>query len=108
MVRSDRPIDVHAWDEGRTYPAHIAQNVFAQNGDLAIPAGAAAELVAHKTGPNQMGLELEFITVNGGQYTVNTSGAELQANTDASGVNASIPVYSTLRFRLTEPVGIFD
>jgi len=105
-VRTDQPIDVHIWDRGRTYPAHVAQNVFARNGDLAIPAGSGAELIVHQIGLNQMALELESITVNGARYTLDTTAAHLQAQSQTNTTN--IPVYSTLKFRLCERLRIFD
>jgi hypothetical protein len=104
VVRSDQPIDAHIWDEGRTYPAHVAQNVFAGNGDLAIPAGSSAELVVHESGPNQMALGLVSVTVNGALYTTDTGVSQLRKQKNG----ALVPVYSTLKFRLAEPLRMFD
>lgn len=36
-VRADQPIDVSRWDRGRIYPAHVARDVVARDGGVAIP-----------------------------------------------------------------------
>jgi hypothetical protein len=41
-VRTDQPVELH-WDRGRIYPAHVARDVVARDGDVAIPRGASAE-----------------------------------------------------------------
>lgn len=101
-VRTDRPIDIHIWDPGQRYPAHVAQNVFAGNGDLAVPAGSPAVLMVRESSPSQMELDVEFITVNGARYTLDTTGPRFQAK------GAVVPAYSTLRFRLAEALRMFD
>jgi hypothetical protein len=75
-VRADQPIEVHSWDRGRIYPAHIARDVVARDGDVAIPRGASAELIVRQTGPGQMALDLESVTVNGMRYAMDTSGPQ--------------------------------
>jgi hypothetical protein len=44
-VKTDQPIEMHTWDRGRIYPARVARDVFARNGELAIPRGSYAELI---------------------------------------------------------------
>lgn len=104
-VRTDRAINVHIWDQGRTYPAQVAQNVFARNGDLAIPAGSRALLIMRETGPHRMALDLESITVNGARYTLDTTGPQFQTRAHSKTSAAMVPAYSTLKFRLAEPLG---
>lgn len=90
VVRSDRSIDVHTWDQGRIYPAHVAQDVFARDGRLVIPRGSYAELVVRETGPNQTTLDLESVTVNGARYVMDTTG----------------PPESAITFQLEQPLHV--
>ncbi|HTW63895.1 MAG TPA: hypothetical protein VME17_04725 [Bryobacteraceae bacterium] len=76
QVRTDQPVMMHIWDPGRIYPARVAKDVFARNGDLAIPRGSYAELIVREIGPNQMALDLESVTVNGMRYVMDTSGPQ--------------------------------
>jgi hypothetical protein len=76
VVRTNQPIEIHQWDRGRIYPAHVAEDVYARDGDLAIPRGSYAELIARKTGPDQMALDLESVTVNGKRYAMDTAGPQ--------------------------------
>jgi hypothetical protein len=108
VVRTDQPINVHIWDRGRMYPAHVAQNVFAPNGDLVIMAGSPAKLTIRETGPNRMGLAVKSITVNGALYTLDTTGPQLQTQPQTITSGTMIPAYSTFKFRLAEPLKIFD
>jgi hypothetical protein len=79
-VRTDNPVMVSKWDRGRIYPGHVANDVHARNGSVAIPQGAYAELIVRQTGPNQLVLDLESVTVNGTRYAMDTSGPEFNAN----------------------------
>ena len=76
QVRTDAPIYVNNWDRGRIYSAHVTQDVFAEDGDLAVPHGSYAELIIRETGPGQMELDLESITVNGRRYVMDTTGPQ--------------------------------
>src|SRR5579884_3198557 len=75
-VRPDQPIDVNHWDRGRIYPAHVARDVFARDGDVAIPRGSQAELIIRQTGPGQYSVDLESITVNGQRFVMDTAGPQ--------------------------------
>lgn len=75
-VRSDAPIDVSHWDRGRIYPAHVARDVMARDGDVAIPRGSEAELIVRQLGPGQYTLDLESVTVNGRRYVLDTQGPQ--------------------------------
>ena len=88
QVRPDARIDVSRWDRGRIFPAHVARDVHAQDGDVAIPRGSQAELIVRQIGPGQFALDLESITVNGRRYTMDTSGPQYnmpQADYDNGG-----------------------
>lgn len=82
-VRTDQPIEVHTWDRGRIYPAQVSRDVFARDGDVAIPRGSAAELIVRESGPNQMTLDLESVSVNGQRYVMDTSGPQFQVPNNA-------------------------
>ena len=47
-IRMDQPIELHAWDRGRIFPARVARDVVARDGDVAIRQGAPAELIAKR------------------------------------------------------------
>lgn len=128
MVSVDHEIDLHSWDAGHTYPARIARDVWASDGELVIPAGSAAQLAARQTGPHQMTLDLESITVNGGHCVVDTTGPKFQVpvrvNKNVTGLVANVvsalsganvevetqgsairvPPDSTLTFQLQQPL----
>lgn len=76
QVRSDAPIDVSRWDRGRIYPGHVAQDVFARDGDVAIRRGSPVELIVRQAGPDQMVIDLESVTSNGQRYVVDTTGPQ--------------------------------
>lgn len=130
QVRTDQPINVHIWDRGRIYPAHVAQNVYSPHGDLAIPAGSYAELIVRETGPDQMALDLESITVNGARYVMDTSGPQFnmpngayhngaglignivgaisggQVQVETPGNGIVVPPASVLTFQLEQPLHV--
>lgn len=68
MVRTTEAIDVKSAD-GLVFTGTIEEDVLDRNGEVAIPAGATAELMARKNG-DEMTLDLESITVNGQRYAV--------------------------------------
>ncbi len=76
QVCPDQPIDVSHRDRGRIYPGHVARDVFARDGDLAVPRGSYAELIVRQTGPGQYTLDLESVTVNGSGYAMDTTGLQ--------------------------------
>lgn len=78
-VRTNEPIEVHTWDRGRIYPARVARDVYARDGDVAIPRGAYAELIVREIGPGQMALDLESVAVNGRRFVMDTTGPSFPA-----------------------------
>jgi hypothetical protein len=54
-VRADESIDLGKWDQGRIYSATVDRDVFARDGDLAIPRGSRAELIVRRIDFNAEG-----------------------------------------------------
>lgn len=130
-VRTDGPIHVNQWDRGRIYTGHVARGVVARDGDIAIPQGSPVELIVRQTGPDQMTVDIESITVNGRRYVMDTRGPEFdtQAYQNGSGVVGAImgaiagaaggdvetrgseiriPGDTVLRFELRQPLHLVD
>jgi hypothetical protein len=82
QVKVNQPIELHSWERERIYPARVAQDVYNQDWDIAIPRGSEAELVVRRTDPGQITVDLEAVTVNGQRYVVDAG--DLQYST-ASG-----------------------
>ncbi len=77
QVRTDQAIDVKEnGPAGAIYPASIAQDVLDQNGNIAIPQDARAQLrvIAVNNGAKSDGvtLDLDSVTVNGQTYKIQT------------------------------------
>jgi hypothetical protein len=70
-VRTDEAIDTSRTDY-RVYTATVDRGVRADNGDLAIPRGATAELIVRAARDNDLILDLESVTINGHRYAVRT------------------------------------
>ena len=130
QVRTDAPIELHLWDRGRIYPAHVTRNVYARDGDLAIPAGSYAELVVRRVGEDDMALDLQSVSVNGNRYVMDTqgprydvqrsqsnggllgtivgalSGGQMQVMTQGSEIE--VPANARLTFQLDQPLSTVD
>jgi hypothetical protein len=132
-VRADNTINVSKWDRGRIYPAHIARDVYARDGDVAIPRGSYAELIVRQSGPDQLALDLESITVNGRRYALDTAGPEFNArrhdydngagvvgniigaiagaagaDIETHGRELRVPAGAVVRFQLQEPLRVVN
>jgi hypothetical protein len=70
-VRTNEPIDTSRTDY-RVYTATVDRGVRADNGDLAIPSGATAELIVRSARDNDLILDLESVTIGGHRYAVRT------------------------------------
>lgn len=130
-VRPDQPIEVSRWDRGHIYPAHVARDVHARDGDLAIPRGSYAELIVRQISPDRYTLDLESVTVNGQRYAMDTTGPQFNmprstmdngagiigniigaiagANGEqvvANGREIRVPAGAVLRFELQEPLRV--
>src|SRR4051794_30018373 len=70
-LRNDETIQATPSNAGKTYTASVAEDVTDANGNVAIPKGSRAMLVAAKAPSNdQVELALKSLTVNGHKYTV--------------------------------------
>ncbi len=129
QVRPDAPVDVSHWDRGRIYPAHVARDVRAADGDLAIPRGSQAELIVRQVGPDDFVVDLESVTVNGRRYAMDTTGQRVDTGNANGGVVGAIvgaiagatgqqvqtrggeiriPAGSMLTFRLERPMRVVN
>lgn len=75
-VRSDNPVTVARWDRGRIYPGHVDSDVYGSRGNVMIPRGSYCEMIVRQTGPGQLALDLESITVNGRRYVMTATGPQ--------------------------------
>ena len=80
QVRPDSEIRVDKWDRGRIYYGHVAQDVKARDGDMAIPRGSNVELIIRQRGPNRMAIDIESITVNGRRYVLDSTGPQFRTH----------------------------
>ena len=127
-VRPDQPVIVSRWDRGRIYPGHVANDVYARDGSIAIPRGSYAELIVRQTGSDELALDLESVTVNGTRYAMDTAGPEFNANRGAydnggglvgnivgaitgvepRGQTIRVPSGSVIRFQLQTPLHVVN
>jgi len=78
-VRTNEPIDSSRTDY-RVYTATVDRGVRSDNGDLAIPRGATAELIVRSARDNDLILDLESVTINGHRYAVRTDRQRVDSN----------------------------
>jgi hypothetical protein len=122
QVRPDSQIRVNKWDRGRIYRGHVAQDVTARDGDLAIPRGSDVELIVRQTGPNRMAIDIESLTVNGHRYVLDSSGPQFHTHdyetggglvgsivgavtgVRTEGDEIIVPAESTLTFQMRAPL----
>lgn len=84
-IRTNDKIELHGSSDGRVYTAVVDQDVLNQDGRVAIPRGANAELVVKNVGRDDMALDLDSVTVNGRRYIVAAEDQEYRGN-DKDGV----------------------
>ena len=89
VVRTDNPINVDPWaDRGRIYMGRTAQDVLWGGSDaVAIPEGSPVALIVRETGPGEMTVDIESITVKGRRYVVDTE----YETEDGGGIVEAIP-----------------
>ncbi len=132
-VRTEAPIVVNHWDRGRIYPSRVARDVYARDGDLAIPRGAEAELIVREIGPHRLALDLESIEVRGRRYVMETAGPQFEtrrhesdqggglvgaiigaiagatgSEVETHGREIRVPAGALLRFNLQEPLHLVE
>ena len=71
---------------GDVFPGVIANDVADANGRVVIPRGADAELMVRRVANNELGVDLESVTVNGRRYAV-ASSEDLRKDKDGLGKN---------------------
>ena len=71
-VRNDVPIPAKP-AAGSSYAATVSHDVTGSSGQVVIPRGSKARLVAEKSG-NDVNLDLRYVTVNGKRYLITTAG----------------------------------
>ena len=118
-VRTDQTIDVERKDN-RVYWGTVAQDVFGDNGRLAIPRGARAEMMVRVAQDNDLILDLESINVNGERYAVaarpnrfesDNAGGIVGAIAGALGAQirgpaVRVPRETVITFRLQQPLDL--
>lgn len=123
-VRMTQTIDVERRDN-RVYYGTVDQDVRGDNGRIAIPRGANAELIVRVEPDNDLILDLESVVVNGNRYAMRADPNRVESQRDnslvgsivgainggtARGRAVRIPRDSVVTFRLDRPleVGIQD
>ncbi len=84
-VRTNDPIDLRESSDGRIFTGVVDREVRDNNGNVAIPRGANAELIVRNISQNELAVDLESITVGGQRYIVRAS--EDQVNRSGSNKN---------------------
>jgi hypothetical protein len=113
-VRTRESIDVETRD-GRVYRGIVAQDVRDQNGHIAIPRGSSVDMKVRVAPDNNLILDIESISVNGGRYGVWADADRVEALSDdssvgtiisadagvqARGSSVRVPLDSVLTFRI--------
>ena len=123
-VRTQDPIDVERTDN-RVFSAIVDQDVRGDNGRIAIPRGAHAELIVRVARDNDLILDLESVVVNGQRYGIRTDPNRVESQMDNSIVGSilgainggegrgravRIPAGGLVTFRLQQPLqmGVAD
>jgi len=123
-VRTNETIDVERRDN-RVYHGTVDQDIRGENGRIAIPRGANAELMVRVAPDNDLILDLESVVVNGQRYAIKTDPNRIESQRDNSLVGAivgainggqargravRVPSDSVVTFRLERPLdmGVVD
>ena len=123
-VRMNQTIDVERRDN-RVYYGTVDQDVRGENGRIAIPRGANAELIVRVAPDNDLILDLESVVVNGQRYGLRADPNRVESRRDDSIVGSivgavtggqvrgravRIPRDAVVTFRLERPLemGVAD
>jgi hypothetical protein len=121
-IRTNQAIDVER-RSNQVYSGIVDQDVRGDNGRIAIPRGATAELIVRVAPDNDLILDLESVVVNGQRYAMKAEPNRVESRPDLIGsivgaINGGtvrgravrIPRDSVVTFRLDRPldVGISD
>jgi hypothetical protein len=92
-VRTNETIDSKTAAEGQTFDAQVTRDLKDGNGDLVIPRGSNARVVIKSAtkgnrfhGASDLVLDLQTVTIDGKQYTIDTADVEQKGK---SGVGAN-------------------
>jgi hypothetical protein len=88
-IRMNQTIDVDRSDN-RVYYGTVDQEVRGENGRIAIPRGAKAELIVRVAPDNDLILDLESIVVNGDRYAIRSEPNRIESQRDNSLVGAIV------------------
>src|SRR5579872_1294799 len=97
-VRMNQTIDVNRRDN-RVYYGTVDQDVRGDNGRIAIPRGANAELMVRVAPDNDLILDLESVVVNGQRYAVRSDANRVESQRDNSLVGAIVGAVSGAQVR---------
>jgi hypothetical protein len=84
FVRTTEPIDVERTDD-RVFRGIVEQDVRGENGRLAIPRGAAVELVVRVEPDNDLNIDVESVVVDGQRYALRTSTSHVESQQNLVG-----------------------
>jgi hypothetical protein len=88
LVRIDEAINSKDADEGRLYAAHLDQDLFDSNANVAVHRGAAAEVMVRRVvSGKDLVLDLQALTVDGRRYFVTADDYEQNRKRQGIGVN---------------------
>ena len=82
-IRTNDTIDLRNASDGRIFTATVERDVLDHDGGIAIPRGAAAELIVRNIRRDEMALDLESVTVNDRRYIVSTTDQTYEADRKA-------------------------
>jgi len=92
-VRINQAIDVNRTDN-RVFYGTVDTDIRGDNGHIAIPRGANAELMVRVARDNDLSLDLESVVVNGQRYAVRSEPNRVESDRDNSLVGAIVGAVS--------------
>ena len=119
-VRLNQSIDVERRDN-RVYYGKVAEDVYGENGRIAVPRGSNAELMVRVEPDNDLILDLESLVVNGQRFAIRAAPNRVESERDNSligtivgavtgatvrGPAVRIPRDAVVSFRLDRPLDI--
>lgn len=116
-VRTLQRIDVDRYNN-QTYPGRVTDNVYGENGRLAIPRGAPVQLMVRVAPDNDLVLDLESVTIHGDRFGLDTSPDRIESEhmhgiigaiAGAAGIRVrgpavDVPRDTVLSFRIERPL----
>jgi hypothetical protein len=92
-IRTNQPIDVNRTDN-RVFYGTVDADIRGDNGHIAIPRGANAELMVRVGRDNDLVLDLESVVVNGQRYAIRADPNRVEHQRDNSLVGAIVGAVS--------------